>query len=130
MLPHQSVFFEEHRGNIYIKKINMNHLSQGLIEIFTYLNEWWSCLVLQVRRKQNVNTWSDTDTDLGLLLSAVNYYHKALHLGCCSSPRFATVTDCVRIDSELHVQPFIKGVPVPLPQWFCREIVVCFAQAS
>ena len=39
MLPHQSVFFEEHRGNIYIKKINMNHLSQGLIEIFTYLNE-------------------------------------------------------------------------------------------
>ena len=27
MLPHQSVFLGEHRGNVYIKKINMNHLS-------------------------------------------------------------------------------------------------------
>ena len=32
------------------------------------------------------------DTDLGLLqhprwVQAVNDYHKALHLGCCSSPR-------------------------------------------
>ena len=27
MLPHQSVFFAEHRGSVYIKKINMNHLS-------------------------------------------------------------------------------------------------------
>ena len=24
------------------------------------------------------------------LLSAVNYYHKELHLGCCSSPRSAS----------------------------------------
>ena len=28
------------------------------------------------------------------------------------------VTDCIRIDSELHVQPFFKGAPVSLPQWF------------
>ena len=27
MLIHQSVFLGEHRRNIYIKKINMNHLS-------------------------------------------------------------------------------------------------------
>ena len=33
------------------------------------------------------------EADLGLLqhlLPAVNYYHKALHLGCCSSPRSAS----------------------------------------
>ena len=28
------------------------------------------------------------------------------------------VTDCIKIESELHVQPFFKGAPVPLPQWF------------
>ena len=32
-----------------------------------------------------------TEADLGLLLEAVNYYHKVLHLGCCSSPRSASV---------------------------------------
>ena len=26
------------------------------------------------------------------VLSAVNYYHKELHLGCCNSPRFASKT--------------------------------------
>ena len=26
-------------------------------------------------------------------LEAVNYYHKALHLGCCSSPRSTAVTE-------------------------------------
>ena len=25
------------------------------------------------------------------ILSAVNYYHKVLHLGCCSSPRSTSV---------------------------------------
>ena len=27
------------------------------------------------------------------MLEAVNYYHKALHLGCCSSPRSASDND-------------------------------------
>ena len=31
----------------------------------------------------------EPEADLGLL-EAVNYYHKALHLGCCSSPRSAS----------------------------------------
>ena len=37
-----------------------------------------------------------TEVDLGLTQHprcstlAVNYYHKALHLGCCSSPRSAS----------------------------------------
>ena len=30
------------------------------------------------------------------------------------------VIDCIRIDSELHVQPFFKGAPIPLSQWFCH----------
>ena len=28
------------------------------------------------------------------------------------------VIDCIRIDSELHVQPFFKGMSIPLSQWF------------
>ena len=37
------------------------------------------------------------------------------------------VTECIRIDQELHVKLFFKGAPVPLPQWFrqgrdCRLI--------
>ena len=28
------------------------------------------------------------------------------------------VTECIRIDKELHVKLFFKGSPVPLPQWF------------
>ena len=28
------------------------------------------------------------------------------------------VTDCIRIDPELHVQPFFKEQSVPLVQWF------------
>ena len=39
------------------------------------------------------------------------------------------VTNCIRIDSELHVQPFFKGAPVPLPNGFTMEgIVVCLAK--
>ena len=34
-----------------------------------------------------------TEADLGLLLEAVNYYHKALHLGCSGSPRSSSVKD-------------------------------------
>ena len=31
------------------------------------------------------------------------------------------MTGCIRIDSELHVQLFFKGAPVPLPQLFRHE---------
>ena len=31
------------------------------------------------------------------------------------------VTDCIRIDSELHVQPFFKGAPVLLTQWIRQD---------
>ena len=38
------------------------------------------------------------------------------------------VTDCIRINSELHAQLFFKGAPVPLPKWFRQEIFVCLAK--
>ena len=49
------------------------------------------------RWKKELISSSTSEADLGLLqhrrwsalLPAVNYYHKALHLGCCSSPRSA-----------------------------------------
>ena len=28
------------------------------------------------------------------------------------------VTECIRVDKELHVKLFYKGLPLPLPQWF------------
>ena len=31
------------------------------------------------------------------------------------------VTDCVRVDRDLHVKLFYKGSLLPLPQWFCLE---------
>ena len=37
-----------------------------------------------------------TEADLGLL-QAVNYYHKELHLGCCSRPRSASAFISVKI---------------------------------
>ena len=38
------------------------------------------------------------------------------------------VTDCIRIDSELHAQSFLKGTPLPLPQWFRQQIVASLAK--
>ena len=29
---------------------------------------------------------------------------------------------CIRIASELHVQSFFNGFPVPLPEWFCHGL--------
>ena len=37
----------------------------------------------------NTQTKPHQKPNIPLTLSAVNYYHKALHLGCCSSPRSA-----------------------------------------
>ena len=38
------------------------------------------------------------------------------------------VTESIRIDSNLHVQLFYKGLPVPLPIWFCKgsECKFCY----
>ena len=37
-----------------------------------------------------------------------------------SEKRAAEVTECIKIDKELHLKLFFKGCPVPLPQWFCQ----------
>ena len=38
-----------------------------------------------------------------------------------SEKRAPQVTECIKIDKELHVKLFFKGYPVPLPQWFRRD---------
>ena len=40
-----------------------------------------------------VAQWVSAEADLGPL-PAANYYHKELHLGCCSSPRSASAMYC------------------------------------
>ena len=35
-----------------------------------------------------------------------------------SEKRAPEVTECIEIDKESHVTLFIKGYPVPSPQWF------------
>ena len=35
-----------------------------------------------------------------------------------SEKRAPEVTECIKIDKELHVKLFFKDCPVPLPQWF------------
>ena len=57
------------------------------------------------------------EADLGLLqhsrwsarLAAVNYYHKALHLGCCSSPRPAS-GDVFRALSNIWDREFCENI--------------------
>ena len=80
---------------------------KGLTEIFIYLNE---------RFTPSWHTFRKNDDDV------LNYKLEENKMSILE------VTDCIRIDSELHVQPFSKGAPVPLPQWFRQEIVVCLAK--
>ncbi|XP_065651124.1 uncharacterized protein LOC136079317 [Hydra vulgaris] len=30
------------------------------------------------------------------------------------------VTECIRVNNEMHVEFFYRGSPLPLPQWFCQ----------
>ena len=55
---------------------------------------------------------------LYVFLPAVNYYHKALHLGCCSSPRSASV---------ILVQPLV----VEISKCFFKKLVnMAYDEAS
>ena len=40
------------------------------------------------------------------------------------------VTDCVRVDRDLHVKLFYKGSPLPLPQWFRHGKNCCLTRKS
>ena len=54
-------------------------------------------------RHNSADQQSDGVCRGGSRLPAVNYYHKTLHLGCCSSPR-STSGMC-----PLHQGTFLKG---------------------
>ena len=60
---------------------------------FSYCPLIWMCHNRTKNRKINIFHERCSEADLGLLLqhprwsTSVNYYHKVLHLGCCSSPR-------------------------------------------
>ena len=92
MLPHQSVFLGEDRGNVYIQKISMNQLSSKTqlktlhvwrkfsTQWVYFKEERWPSLILQVRKERYVNnTWSDR-----------------------------LYQNWFRIDSELYVRPFFQ----------------------
>ena len=69
-------------------------LTAEIKDINNHLNK------LEANVAVNVNSRLVAEADLGLLqqprrstlctLEAVNYYHKELHLGCCSNPRSAS----------------------------------------
>ena len=40
------------------------------------------------------------------------------------------VTECVRVDRDLHVKLFYKGSPLPLPQWFRQGKNCCLTRKS
>ena len=40
----------------------------------------------------------------------VNYYHKVLHLGCCSSPRSAS-SECIQINVWMNLNEVIVNIP-------------------
>ena len=111
MLPHQYVFLEEHRGNIYIKKINMNHLSPR-----THLNPY---LFERKFYRLKFHSWYTFRKSNDHILRYKLEENKMSIL---------EVTDCITIDSELRLQPFFKGAPVLLPLWFCQEVVVCLTK--
>ena len=40
------------------------------------------------------------------------------------------VTECIRVNNEMHVKSFYKGSPLPLPQWFCHGRDCCLSRKS
>ena len=78
MLPHQSVFLGEHRGNVYIKRINMNHLSP---------------------RTQLKTLESFPPSGYTFRKNDDHVLFYKLEENEMSIPK---VIDCIRIDSELH----------------------------
>ena len=72
---------KEQRCWIYERK--WIHL-QAVQKITLFLHLARKIVNLTINKKSELS-----EADLGLL-QTVNYYHKALHLGCCSSPRSAS----------------------------------------
>ena len=135
MSPNQSIFLEEYRGNIYIKKINMNHLSPRTQLTFSCNNvvkqpniPLKSCCVHTVRVLKYVwliqNILHERNRDFICLneifpLSGYTFRKNDDHVLFYqlqeNKMSISEVTGCIIIDSELHVQPFFKRVLIPLP---------------
>ena len=74
------------------------------------------------REQEKIKSFDDIDstlTPMGYTFQKydnhVAFYH--LETNMLNVPE---VTDCVRLDQDLHVKLFYKGSPLPLPQWFCH----------
>ena len=74
----------------------------------------------------------------GFQLPAVNYYHKALHLGCCSSPRSAS-SYCSTVESDrfrcrrsevLYGKSIHKSFVKFIRKHLCRSLFLIKLQAS
>ena len=73
-----------------------------------------------------INKLSDIEESLppaGFLFKENNDYVTFYKIKL-SEKRAPEITECIKIDKELHVKLFFKGCPVPLPQWFRQVIVV------
>ena len=76
-----------------------------------------------------------------LLVPAINYYHKALHLGCCSSPRSASgsesISDMLRINLirnkfilRVYVICYAYMLYITRICYMLRVYVICYAYMS
>ena len=61
MLQNHSVLPGDLQENVYVKKMNMKHLSPRtmLKTVHVWIKVFSPCLILKVRRKWIVNTWTD-----------------------------------------------------------------------
>ena len=76
-----------------------------------------------------------------LMNPAINYYHKALHLGCCSSPRSASgsesISDMLRINLirnkfilRVYVICYAYMLYITRICYMLRVYVICYAYMS
>ena len=59
----------------------------------------------------------DTLTPTGYTLTRYDH-HLVFYKVTINNLSVPEVTECIRIDNDLHVKLFYKGSPVPLPEWF------------
>ena len=64
-------------------------------------------------------TWKVTESDCPQDYLYARYEdHVVFHKIVLNELHVPEVTACIRVDDKLHVKLFLRGSPVPLPQWF------------